>query len=124
MLRGITDEQTEAAQRKYGHLINDICTVKGEGFRNGLLRACVVADALSDGVNELSFESEMCGRAMAMDHRTLIQDKMRVFIAFAKELAKDYDAGNYDLRNEDACRAAKAMVESLEPAGVHGLRRV
>jgi hypothetical protein len=124
MLRTIPEDEKKAIASKFSGLIGEVVTDRGSGFENGALRACVVAEDFSNGVNEIGFDHVTCGKAMTCDHRTLIQTKMRVMIEFAKQLAADYDAGHFDLRNEDACKAAKAMVESLEPAGIYALRSI
>jgi hypothetical protein len=124
MLRTIPEDEKKAVESKFRNLIGEVVTSRGSGFESSALRACIVAEDFSNGVNEINFDHETCGKAMTCDHRTLIQTKMRVFIEFARELAKDYDAGHYDLRNEDACKAAKAMVDSLEPAGIYALRSI
>lgn len=51
---------------------------------------------------------------MLRDHRTLLQAKMRVCMLFIEGLAKAYDEGFYDLRNEHACKVAKQICECTD----------
>lgn len=45
------------------------------------------------------------------EHRTLQQSVMRLFIAWVREMANDFDRNSYDLRNEATVRLAKKIVE-------------
>lgn len=52
--------------------------------------------------------------AMLRDHRTLLQAKMRLCLLFIEGLAKAYDEGFYDLRNEHACKVAKKICDTVD----------
>ncbi|MEI8281976.1 MAG: hypothetical protein WCG75_06195, partial [Armatimonadota bacterium] len=60
----------------------------------------------ADAVNELNFDSKSFAFAVGRQHRTLQQSTMRVFVAVASELAEAEASGNFDLRNEAACKLA------------------
>lgn len=45
-----------------------------------------------------------------MDHQTLQQSVMRLFVRLCKEMAKKYP-GNFDARNEQAVLLAKEIAE-------------
>lgn len=51
----------------------------------------------------------LVGEALSGEHRTLQQNFMRVFLSFVEIQAAMYEAGIYDLRNEDTCRLCHAM---------------
>lgn len=73
-----------------------------------------LAKAISNFVNTMSPNAVgALGVAMAKDHRTLVQLKMRIVMSFLKELASSNERGNYDLRNEQACKIASKMLAHL-----------
>lgn len=51
----------------------------------------------------------LVGAELCSLHRTLQQNFMRVVLAFIEIHAGMYEAGLYDLRNEDTCRLSNAM---------------
>jgi len=51
---------------------------------------------------------------MASLHRTLQQSFMNVVVSFIIEEAKNYESGNYDLRNEFTCKMAHEIKSFLE----------
>lgn len=70
------------------------------------IRAIVAAESLASTVNELGFDEKAFAFALSNQHRTLQQNMMRAFLAFARQLADDYSNGNFDLRNEASCKLA------------------
>lgn len=75
-------------------------------YRQGAIRAIFAAEALADAVNELNFDNKSFAFAVGRQHRTLQQSAMRAFIAVPSELAEAEANGNFDLRNEAACKLA------------------
>lgn len=113
-MRPFTDEQLEHARARQQLNLQDLTGWKlDEG-----LYSVTLADLMSQTVNSSRFDPKRCAEAMACDHRTLIQSKTRLTIEFLRVLARHYDEGRYDLRNEGACRAARVMVDALEAAGI------
>jgi len=71
-------------------------------------------EAISTFVNRCTTtDLKDLGIAMAKDHRTLVQSKMRFVMAFLGELSDMYAHGQCDLRNEAACTAADKMLSAL-----------
>jgi len=72
--------------------------------------------AISDFANRWSgatarhcFATRMCHGT----HRTLQQGSFALMLACIDQWAKDADAGNFDLRNEETVKMAKQIVESF-----------
>jgi hypothetical protein len=55
------------------------------------------------------------GDAMAHDHRTLVQNKMRVFASFVATLAQQEQDGFYDCRNEASVKWAAKIAQDGQP---------
>lgn len=72
------------------------------------------ADVFSRFVNGKMSSASKTGRELANDHRYLVNQKLKVVMAFMEQLAEDYKDGYYDQRNEWACRLAAATIESLK----------
>lgn len=73
------------------------------------------ADAVSNCVNSIGSQSEReLGKALAKDHRTLQQSKMRMFLAFCEEMAQYAKDGQTDLRNEASCKLAQEIIKLAE----------
>ena len=51
---------------------------------------------------------------MAKDHRTLVQQKFKLFLQFAKVLSHANETGNYDLRNEFAVRGSAKIMDLFD----------
>lgn len=51
------------------------------------------------------------GRELCNDHRTLVSRKMELFLSFCEVLDRDFKAGNYDARNEAACKMAGKFLD-------------
>jgi hypothetical protein len=70
-----------------------------------------LAEQFSNFVNRATREErEELAKAMTYQHRTLVQAQFGVFLAFAKELAEQRDAGNYDARNAYAGELSKKIM--------------
>jgi len=66
-----------------------------------------VARMLADFVNNYAADTEGFVDGILLEHRTLQQSVMKLFIDLATEMAK---RDSHDLRNEDAVKVAKAIV--------------
>lgn len=70
-----------------------------------------LAEQFSNFVNRANREEkEELAKAMAYQHRTLVQAQFGVFLAFAKELADQRDAGQFDARNAYAGEISKKIM--------------
>lgn len=77
------------------------------------------ASKISDIVNSTLFDPMEVGIELSTDHRYLQNEEFKVFLHFAGQLARNYEKGLYDDRNEFACKSALAMIEGLEKAGLY-----
>lgn len=74
-----------------------------------------LAEALSRFVNGASSdEMKELACDMARDHRTLVQQKFKLFLQFAKVLSHANETGNYDLRNEFAVRGSAKIMDLFD----------
>ena len=103
----ITDEQSSHIRSKYSHILNQ----KGEAHQASAIRAIAAAESLSNSVNELGFDYETFAMVLGNDHRTLQQNTMRAFMAFAKILAEHNEQGYHDGRNEESCKLATEIMK-------------
>ena len=103
----ITDEQASHIRSKYSHILS----TKSEAYQPGMIRAIAAAEALSNSVNEIGFDNETFAKVLGSDHRTLQQNTMRAFMAFAKTLAEHDEQDYYDARNEASCKLATAIMK-------------
>ena len=79
-----------------------------------------LVEAFSSFVNGASQdEIKEFATDISHDHRTLVQAKFGVFLQFAKVLASNYERGNYDLRNEYACKTAADIMKATN--GIAGV---
>ena len=69
--------------------------------------------AAEDFVNVYGAEKLEAARGLANMHRYLVNSFFGVVLRFIGILAKNYANGNYDGRNEMACRLSKIMIDSL-----------
>ena len=73
--------------------------------------------ATEDFVNVYGVEKLETARGWANMHRYLVNVLFGVVLRFIGILAKNYADGNYDGRNEYACRLSKIMIDELEKYG-------
>ena len=72
------------------------------------------AKAISSMVNDCGFDEQKVAKKMASDHPTLQQSYMRLFSAFAQNMAaKTY----FDGRNQNSVEFAKSIQPILEKSG-------
>lgn len=109
----LKDEKTSEEDKKY---LNDMLLIRferencpdvGEDEHN------VFAKQISNFVNGKCHDMEKTARLMANDHRYLVQEMFKLFIAFAKELSKDFFKGAYDPRNQWACSKSVEIMNKL-----------
>jgi len=98
----ITDEQRNQVQRQYASYLSTL----QPAYYEGAIRGIVAAECLCNAVNEIGFDNQSFAIAVACQHRTLQQSVMRALVAVANQLATSSAKGNYDLRNEAACKLA------------------
>lgn len=80
-------------------------------------RGIELAKSIADYVNDMGHKKEpFTEELLNCTHRTLQQSAMQMMFYTIAEMAKKYETGVYDLRNEQACKTAaeihKFMSES------------
>lgn len=75
-----------------------------------------VSEIISVLMNNMAVNELNVGVELTKDHRYLVDKTFKMFLHFAGQLSRDYDNGYYDGRNENSCKNAKIMIESLEKA--------
>lgn len=68
-------------------------------------------------VNGRMYSAEATGREMAKSHRYLQQEMFKVCLAFVGQLAKNYQQGYYDERNDWAVRLSATAYDHLIEEG-------
>lgn len=72
-----------------------------------------VAQELSDFVNSMHQpQEEDFVNTVLSNHRTLQTDTFNLFYTCLEGWASNADSGNYDSRNENACKTSKMMVDA------------
>lgn len=69
-------------------------------------------------VNGRMYSAEATGKEMAQSHRYLQQEMFKVCLAFIGQLAKNYQQGYFDERNEWASHLATEAYERLVIEGL------
>lgn len=69
------------------------------------------AQSLADAVNYISTDEKLVAKHLMIEHRSLQQSLVRVFVAMLEELAKQE---TWDLRNEASVKLAKKFVERFD----------
>ena len=78
-----------------------------------------VGEMFSDFVNSgFHSEREEFAETIAYDHRTLQGDSFLTFLKCIEHWSNAYDSGDYDARNEYACKASKVMLDALKEKGL------
>lgn len=82
---------------------------------NRALQGDEVAEELSDFVNS-AYQDQKKGfiTTVLSDHRTLQSDTFNLFYKCFEGWADNYDSGNFDGRNEGACKLAHMMIKAVE----------
>jgi hypothetical protein len=68
-------------------------------------------------INNMAWDPQSMADEITNEHRTLQQSAGNGILLAIKTWAEDYEAGHYDLRNEDICRKSAIMLKALEDAG-------
>lgn len=71
------------------------------------------ADEFSNYVNGKMASPRKVGKALADDHRYLVNEKAKLMFYFMEQLAENWHKGRYDQRNEWACRLAAEAIDHL-----------
>ena len=71
------------------------------------------ADEFSMYVNGKMASPRKVGKALADDHRYLVNEKAKLMFFFMEQLAENWHKGRYDQRNEWACRLAAEAIDHL-----------
>lgn len=77
------------------------------------------ARVISDLINSTLFSPLETGVELTTDHRYLVNEAFKMFLHFAGQLSRNHENGNYDDRNEFACRCSKVMIKALEEADLY-----
>ena len=80
------------------------------------------ADIISEMVNKSSFRPMEVGVELTTDHRYLVNEEFKMFLHFAGQLARNYENGNFDGRNEFACKCAKIMTDALKQSDLYDVK--
>jgi len=75
----------------------------------------------SEYVNGKMASPRNAGRALADDHRYLVNEKAKLMFFFLEQLAENWHRGRYDQRNEWACRLAAEAIDRLAENGLYRL---
>ncbi len=70
-------------------------------------------------INGRLLHTKEVARAMAQDHRYLVQERAKLFIEYLRELAANERKGFYDPRNEWACKCARVAIDALVEKGLY-----
>ena len=74
------------------------------------------ATIIEDIVNDCSWRGHAVGKRLARIHRYLQQEFFKTCLTYIIVLAKNYEDGIYDGRNEWACKYAKLMLDGIRNA--------
>lgn len=74
----------------------------------------IFARQFSNFINGKCNNIESVAGLLANDHRYLVQEKFKLALAYINELAKHYDMGLFDGRNEWACKLSKDIIEFIK----------
>lgn len=78
-------------------------------------------EEFSKYVNGKMTSPRQMGKALADDHRYLVNEKARLMFFFMEQLAENWHRGRYDRRNEWACRLAAEAIDHLAENGLYRL---
>ena len=72
-----------------------------------------LATTITDAINGLFSAKDFC-KAMSREHRALQYDFTTLCLTWLDQCREMYNNGNYDARNEGACRTAKILMDHLD----------
>ena len=93
-----------------GETNNDVFVRQFSEHVNGRMQSERVYDREA-GKDDWIGGAEACARKMAKEHRYLQQEMFKVCLEYIKVLAKNYEKGIYDGRNEWSCKVSKDFVD-------------
>jgi len=70
-------------------------------------------EEFSEYVNGKMASHRKAGKALADDHRYLVNEKAKLMFSFMEQLAENWHKGRYDRRNGWACRLAAEAIDHL-----------
>lgn len=78
-------------------------------------KAKEIANLISKTVNRIGNNqlAAAIGKEMTNDHRTLIQGKMPMILAFIKEMSDNFQNGHFDARNAKTAEVCHKMYSAL-----------
>lgn len=68
-------------------------------------------------VNSTLFNPLEVGVELTTSHNYLVNEMFKMFVHFAGQLARKYDNGYYDGRNEYACECSRIIIDALKEKG-------
>ena len=77
------------------------------------------ANKISELVNSTLFNPLEVGVELSTDHRYLVNEMFKTSLHFIAQLSRNFENGNYDGRNEYACKMSKAIIDALEKDGLY-----
>ena len=95
---------------KPGETNNDVFVRQFSDYVNGRMQSEKVYNHEA-GKDEWIGGEKACAKKMATEHRYLQQEMFKVCLEYIKVLAKNYENGIYDGRNEWACQTSKGFVD-------------
>lgn len=78
-----------------------------------LSKAEQMAEHLSNFVNSGVHDKKAFAQAVTSDHRYLQQEMFNSMLKCIEGWSEASDSGQYDARNEFACKASKVMIEAV-----------
>lgn len=77
------------------------------------------ASEISNILNRMSVDAREVGVELSTDHRYLSNKAFTMFLHLAGELARDFEKGYYDERNQYACKCSKIIIDTLEKENLY-----
>jgi hypothetical protein len=77
------------------------------------------ASEISNIVNNTLFSPLETGVQLSTDHRYLVNEEFKIFLHMAGQLSRNFESGNFDGRNEFACKCSKVIIDALEKADLY-----
>ena len=100
-------EKSYLMEKAYQRFKYECCARKGES------RDELFARNFSDYVNRCPNDFKKAASAMGRDHRYLQSEMFKLCIEYIKVLARHYNDGCYDPRNEWACSTAYSIINEF-----------
>lgn len=101
-------ERDELENIIVNRFVLDLCHKQGENDDDVFVRF------FSSFVNGKLDSRERVAEKMSHEHRYLQQEMFKVCLSYIQKLAKDYENGVFDGRNEWACKTSSMIVEGLK----------